>query len=986
MAAAWRLEYDERSARLVSWEHPAAGQPIQRKATPVDGNELTALTARWRSEYRTAGCDLESIGAKLWQFLAAHAPVGEMRKAGNTVRLLIDAEGVLAEWPWEILHDGSGFTLLSDSAAIEPVRWLPGSAPNLDPANRPLRVLFMAASAEGVKPVLDHEGEERAILDGARKNHAGIDLVVEDTGSIEGLGYRLAANGAREDCADVSWYDIVHVSGHADVSTDGPVFILETELGERDNVEPPRLIDTFGERWPRLTFLSGCSTARDNGTATRGMATAIVRAGAPLVLGWALPVGDAAATAAAAVIYAKLAENHAPDRAIRLARKALFNAKSKYWHLLRVVARDVPQKSFVTAASHPGRAVLRNVDADQEVEYFDSEHEESGRVCPRGRFVGRRRPLQRTTSVLRHGRALGQTDSLHRPGVVIHGLGGQGKSSLGCRLLDRFRDHLRVILVGRVDEPMLIRKLGEKVQAIAPPPLANGRAVMDVLQDSSLTFVARMEQIVRHPATSKLLLVFDDFEANVERIASESVTYRQLAIDVVTACATAIRSTNSSSRVILTSWHGVPLCGPGWKLESEHLEPLSPEDQEKKLVHLPALRERRDEDVAVEAIRLAGGNPRLLEYFDRCLADGNTDPAALLEAVRAASPDHRLDRFVERLVNMIETQQPGFESALSRLAIVELPAARAVALATIAMGSLGNDLLDRGAALGLVEAAIAVEDRQPRYLVPPIVRALVSKPDATAASRAADAINRLSWRGDTDARLLELIRLARQGGRVSLTADAMGVLATRWLTKDRFRDACTLCRDMPADHGDFKLSIAAGRAEAAAGTATKAGEHFAHAWQLTDKAAEAGGSLDDRDLANAEVWFSEWLVRQGKNDDAEPLVRRAAERFEKLCDVRSRAITLGKIADIYQARGDLDGALKIRQEEQLPVFEKLGDVRALLMARANIALTMLARNRQDDVPEIVSLLVWSYRTAAERGFAEAVQLEQILRKLGIDSR
>ena len=108
--------------------------------------------------------------------------------------------------------------------------------------------------------------------------------------------------------------------------------------------------------------------------------------------------------------------------------------------------------------------------------------------------------------------------------------------------------------------------------------------------------------------------------------------------------------------------------------------------------------------------------------------------------------------------------------------------------------------------------------------------------------------------------------------------------------------------------------------------------------------------------------------------------------YEKLGDVRSRAVTLGKIADIYHARGDLDGALKIRQEEELPVFEKLGDVRELLVARANIALTMLARNRQDDVPEIVSLLVWSYRTAAERGFAEAVQLEQILRKLGIDSR
>jgi hypothetical protein len=45
-------------------------------------------------------------------------------------------------------------------------------------------------------------------------------------------------------------------------------------------------------------------------------------------------------------------------------------------------------------------------------------------------------------------------------------------------------------------------------------------------------------------------------------------------------------------------------------------------------------------------------------------------------------------------------------------------------------------------------------------------------------------------------------------------------------------------------------------------------------------------------------------------------------------DVRSRALTMGKIADILESRGDLDEALRIRGEEQLPVYERLGDVRA----------------------------------------------------------
>jgi hypothetical protein len=187
VAAVWRLEYHEPSARLISWEHPAAGAALQRQAIEIDRAALAELTARCRAEYRTSGCDLGSLGAALWGFLAANAPVAAMRAPGTPLRLLIDADGPLAEWPWEILHDGTGFTLLADGAATEPVRWLPGETRNLAVANRPLRVLFMAASATEVSPVLDHDGEERAILGAARTPQAGIDLVVEDTGSIDGL-------------------------------------------------------------------------------------------------------------------------------------------------------------------------------------------------------------------------------------------------------------------------------------------------------------------------------------------------------------------------------------------------------------------------------------------------------------------------------------------------------------------------------------------------------------------------------------------------------------------------------------------------------------------------------------------------------------------------------------------------------------------------------------------------------------------------------
>ncbi|XYI03492.1 hypothetical protein ACMHYB_28460 [Sorangium sp. So ce1128] len=46
--------------------------------------------------------------------------------------------------------------------------------------------------------------------------------------------------------------------------------------------------------------------------------------------------------------------------------------------------------------------------------------------------------------------------------------------------------------------------------------------------------------------------------------------------------------------------------------------------------------------------------------------------------------------------------------------------------------------------------------------------------------------------------------------------------------------------------------------------------------------------------------------------------------YERLGDVHSRAMTLGKIADVAHTRGQLDEALRICREELLPVFERLG--------------------------------------------------------------
>ena len=83
----------------------------------------------------------------------------------------------------------------------------------------------------------------------------------------------------------------------------------------------------------------------------------------------------------------------------------------------------------------------------------------------------------------------------------------------------------------------------------------------------------------------------------------------------------------------------------------------------------------------------------------------------------------------------------------------------------------------------------------------------------------------------------------------------------------------------------------------------------------------------------ADIFFA-----RGELDEA-LRIRREEELpvYERLGAVRERAVTLGKIADILFARGDLDEALRIRREEQLPVYERLGDVRARAVTLGKIA-------------------------------------------------
>ena len=79
------------------------------------------------------------------------------------------------------------------------------------------------------------------------------------------------------------------------------------------------------------------------------------------------------------------------------------------------------------------------------------------------------------------------------------------------------------------------------------------------------------------------------------------------------------------------------------------------------------------------------------------------------------------------------------------------------------------------------------------------------------------------------------------------------------------------------------------------------------------------------------------LVSVGELPRAEAAYLRALEALAHLDDPRRRAITHGRIADLLQSRGDLDEAQRIREQEEIPIYKRLGDVRSLAVTRGQIA-------------------------------------------------
>ncbi|MFP4033311.1 MAG: CHAT domain-containing protein, partial [Desulfococcaceae bacterium] len=575
--------------------------------------------------------------------------------------------------PWELLAEDGVHLAGDDYTQFCPVRRIGNPTAPEPPSEFRLSAVFMAAEPRDAHSHLRYEAEETAIM--TATGDIGMDLVVEESGALDQLRQRLAKFGRP---------DLLHLSCHGH-NEPAPVLALEDERGHTALASPPELHQTLADHRPKLLFLSACLTAasgpgksgrsgpvgmdgESGGDAlVNSFAASMIQFGCPAVLGWAGSVSDAGATRFAEKLYGDLATSNALETAVARARAALLNpgdaAKpdsrpSRDWHLARLWLGPAGG-----AALCAGDRARRLVPHDRGHREFLDAVRKRVPVAGYAEFVGRRRQIQ---DVLREFRAPA------RAGVLIHGFGGQGKSSLAARIANRLGDHKTVVVFGAENETHRYRadKILRAVAAAYENPAVN--ALVDEhaprVRKNPAELTPALRAILNGPCADPadgvppMLLIVDDLEkVLVPPTGGGLHTVEKDYADGLCALIRAFDGAETRSRLLITSRYEFSLAGGlEARLLSLHLPPMRRHERDKQadaklrvLAPEAGAAERDGRSKLFETvIEAARGNPRLqdllftlaVESPEACGRALTRMKAELAGTGAAAAPDGAAER------------------------------------------------------------------------------------------------------------------------------------------------------------------------------------------------------------------------------------------------------------------------------------------------------------------------------------------------------
>ncbi|MCL2645797.1 MAG: tetratricopeptide repeat protein [Phycisphaerales bacterium] len=888
--------------------------------------------------------------------------------------LLPTPEEALLSTPWELLAvDGEGHLIDNDDKPFSVVRRIGEEGKPYVPTHKDFYLAFMAAAPEGKMP-LDYEAEEAAILEAAQVK--GLSLFVEESGELTPLLQRLSTEGP---------FQALHLSCHGAIDFKaGPWLALEDKFGGRDPVDIKHFVSSIdkAKHRPPLFFLSACRTAE---RALESFVSAIIQAGVPNVLGWDGSVGDTDAIAYAETFYEALAEyNSVIDAAMAAQRKLrklrLSNTQhnqanekiGRHWHLPRLYLGTTGGGKLVATdkETHPPVSTVK--------EFLDPKRMKVP-VAPHHEFVGRRHTLQK---VLQH------FIRDNKPAVLIHGMGCHGKSSVAYRISDRMRGtHTPVVVWGKNDAAAIFDRLLDAIPA--EDRMIYAARWQEMVSTNPSMLKAAIKDLLDNPFRKyPILLIIDDLEQILEEPQPNTPIvvcqeYRVILSAVLQAFSSAVVG---NSRLLLTSRFLFTLldeheCDLAQTVAVVPLGPMNELERGKQWQTKERIFGRKITDDKVlrrllnRAIIAAKGNPGVQNTLTHPLVTGEVEAARMaIEAIEyyleqgrlvvVANGDVAENAAVEQLLRLAFDK---YREALSEKESVLLSAARVITPGFLvpspvmeAMGRVAGVKEPKAAVRRLRDLGLFDEwgDQEmpsgKRTLVVsanPLACPLAERPtDDKAASLASEAVAKLGeyWRHPVSGfsrneRAVEVARLALIAGHqvdAALLNDSVED-AAQFLFEHQHNASQAYYRfTQPALNRLSKIGVEAnpglwlthGRCAQRLGELAQAIEAF--------RASADGFGRRSEERGQAIAWgcMADILQARGKLDEA-LRIRQKEELpvYKSLSDVREYAVTMGKIADIYQSRGELNKALRIRQEEELPVYESLRDIRERAVAMSKIA-------------------------------------------------
>lgn len=593
-------------------------------ATPaeyrIDGETLRpallALATRYDHAVRTGDNDaLPMLGRELLGLMdatgwatawaaAAGARSLEIRVADPAAPLA----AALLDAPWELLATAAGFLADDASQLFELTRRIGSPATPVAPRHADLQLMFMAAAPIGADE-LDFEAEEGAILQATLG--LPLHLVVEESGAAQPLAERLAQDGP---------FEALHLSCHGNIDPKrGPILAFEDVQGAMQPAFAGDLARLLGDADDTsLVFLSACRTAEqatdaaDPARSTEPFVRNLVRAGVHNVLGWDGSVYDTDAAAFATRFYRELALFARIPRAAALARQQLRQRnledarQGRHWHLARLYL-GVQGGGFLAAKGLPKRKLASTSHANQ---FLDAQRGEVP-VASRLAFVGRRRPIQAVMRAFATGSA----------GVLVHGMGNLGKSSLAQRVATRMTGHQTVVVFKQYDALAVVDRLLDAVPAARRQ--SERTTWRDAVAGNTALLADAMEALLEGPFDAQpILLVIDDLESILET-PSAAATAAATPVQApwrapLAAVLAAFAKVNTPSRLLITSRytfslrdaHGHDLATA---LTTVPLRPMVPAERIKQLRAVVAVDALPQIDglLAQRALAAADGNPGL---------------------------------------------------------------------------------------------------------------------------------------------------------------------------------------------------------------------------------------------------------------------------------------------------------------------------------------------------------------------------------------